>query len=157
MVLHRCRLDFLETKLGAVHGYSTKTIYVRMLRRIGTFPDESRMANICRLCSKFNDTLNDSAAKVNHHILTITLCRNYEHFDKSSKLSARGKQEFWLEIYELLDRFDSNNIKLLPNPKNPPGMQKFYKKGKCRSGQHSQFKDWQHNGSTSSSSRFVYY
>ena len=120
MVMRRRKADFLERKPGAVIGLMPTIIFVCMIRRIGTFHEGSRMASICKLRAKFNDTLNDTTAKLNLHILTINSCNAYKHFQKAGGLSLSGKHEFWLELDELIDHFQHNKVKLLPNPKNPP-------------------------------------
>ena len=118
--VQRRRIDFLDCRPGAVAGLETKIIFIRMLRRIGSFHEGSKMSMICKLRAKFNDALNDACAKVGQYMLTIASCNAYEHFDKHGNLSRAGKQEFWLELDELLEPFDSGRVKLLPNPKNPP-------------------------------------
>ena len=74
---------------------------------------------MCQLRSKFNDALNDNVAKNEHHIMTINSCDSYEHFDRAGKLSIKGKRAFWREIDDLIQCFEENCVKLLPNPKNP--------------------------------------
>ena len=118
MILRRMKSNLLEIKPGA--NLSTKTIYVRMPRRIGKYNEESKISAWCSLHPKLNDALNDSIAKVNQYILTITSCNSYEHYDRTGKLSKKGKNLFWMEIDNLLEKFHNDKIKLLPNPKNPP-------------------------------------
>ena len=116
----RCkRADLLAKRLGSISGCDTKIIFLCMLRRRGSFSDQSIMHNVCQLRSKFNDVLNDNVAKNEHHIMTINSCDSYEHFDRAGKLSIKGKRAFWREIDDLIQRFEENRIKLLPNPKNP--------------------------------------
>ena len=118
MIVQRTNSHFLEKKPGA--NLTTKIIFVRMLRRIGHFREESDMRFICDLGPRFNDALNDSGAKLSCFILTINSCNAYEHFEKSGNLSKAGKVMFWQELDDLIYRFDANKVKLLPNPKNPP-------------------------------------
>ena len=119
VILKRKHVDLLDKKPGSAN-YHTTVIYVRMLCQIGSFFEQSRISRICGLRAKFNDALNDAVAKVEHRIKTINSCNNYEDFDKCGNLSARGKKSFWLEMDELLEKFDIDKIKLLPNPKNLP-------------------------------------
>ena len=86
-----------------------------MLRPVGSFDEHTTLVNNVR--AKFNDALNDSAAKVDEFMLTITSCQQYEHFDKKGKLSANGMFAFFLELDDLLQRFDLDKIKLKPMPK----------------------------------------
>ena len=118
------RLELFEKKPGALYDFTTKIIFVKMLCRIGKY--SASLNSINQLCPHFNDALNDAAAKINQYVLTINSCGTYEHFDHRGLLSTRGKQDFWMELDELLQRFDLNKIKLLPNPKNPPRNGKKY-------------------------------
>ena len=118
--IRRKRLDLLQKRPGALSGYATKVVHVRMLCRVGMFHEQSRIHNILQLRPKYNDQLNDEAAKLDHYMLTIKSCHTYEDFDKSGKLSQKGKKALWYEIDDLLQRFDMDKVKLLPNPKNPP-------------------------------------
>ena len=68
----------------------------------------------------FNDSLNDMTAKISQRILTINSCNAYKHFEQGGHLSQRGYSAFWQEMDDLLDRYERNKVKLLPNPKNPP-------------------------------------
>ena len=92
MVVCHTRSNFLKVKPGA--NVSTKIIYVRMLRRVGKFSDESKMKAICEFRAKVNDALNDSITKMGQYILTINSCNAYEHFDRSGNLSLAGKKAF---------------------------------------------------------------
>ena len=65
---------------------------------------------------KFNDALNDAVAKVDQRILMLNSCFAEEHFDVWGNISARGKKALWLEMDDLLERFDRYEIKLLPTP-----------------------------------------
>ena len=89
-IIKRKRMDFLEKKPGAVAGFTPTTIYVRMLRRVGKFAMGSKLNEIFALRAKFNDTLNDSVAKVGQRIMTISSCNTFEDFDRNSHLSSRG-------------------------------------------------------------------
>ena len=114
----RCkRISILECKPGAA-STATKVIFVHMLRRVGKFGD--KVSAINALQAKFNDALNDSASKINQFILTINSCNQYEHFNHKGGLSECGRELYFQEIDDLLHRFDRDNIKLLPNPKNKP-------------------------------------
>ena len=119
-MLHHKKVDFLDKKPGALTGLATKTIYVKMLRQIGSFNEDSRMYASLQLRSKFNDALNDAVAKVDQHILGINSCNAYEHFNRHGNLSIKGKNNFWWELNDLIERFELNKVKLLPNPKNSP-------------------------------------
>ena len=74
MILRRKKMDFFGKKAWSKSGFTPMTIYIRMLRRIRSFNDHSRMAGICHLRAKFNDTLNDAIAKVDQYIMTINSC-----------------------------------------------------------------------------------
>ena len=125
-VIRRKKVDLLDKKPGTLYDFSTKIIFVRMLHRIGSFHNKSRIAGVLALHPKFNDSLNDAVAKIGHYMLTVNACNAYEHYDKHGLLSAKGKEEFWLEIDDLLEHFDFHKVKLLPNPKNPPKKSRGY-------------------------------
>ena len=119
IVRHK-HLDLLDKKPGSLSGFTTHIIFVRMLRCIGSFRPGSTLQAICDKRAKLNDALNDAVAKINQHILTINTCSPYEHFNHKGLLSIHGKSNFWQELDGLMERFNKNKIKLLPNPKNPP-------------------------------------
>ena len=114
------RLDLLEKKPGAVMDQATKIIYIRMIKRIGSFNENSRIHSLCEFRAKFNNALNDAVAKTGQYMLTINSCNQYQHFDRHGNLSQVGKELFGHEIDDLIDRFDADKVKLLPNPKNQP-------------------------------------
>ena len=66
---------------------------------------------------KFNDALNDAVSEIDQHMLTINSCNAAEHYNRWGKLSQKAKEEYWFELEELIEMFDIEKIKLLPNPK----------------------------------------
>ena len=118
MIMCQKRIDLLDKSPGAC--CSTNIIFIKMLPRIGPFNESSRLNGILNLCNKANDAMNDAVAKAEFRLLTISSCNAYEDFNKKGGLSTKGKRAFWNELDELIQRFDINKIKLLPNPKNPP-------------------------------------
>ena len=78
----------------------------------------STLDEIFALRAKFNDALNDAAGRLNHRILTVNSCNVTQHFTHRGELSVAGKRAFWMEIDDLLECFDSNRVKLLPNLNN---------------------------------------
>ena len=119
VVCHK-RMYLLEKKPGAISGFTTKIIFLHMLRRIGSFKENSKMDLFTSLKPKVNDSLNDAVVKIGQYILTVNACNEYEHFTHKGRLSNMGKNVFWHEVDDLLQRFDLNKVKLLPNLKNPP-------------------------------------
>ena len=107
-------MDLLEKCPGAISGCLTKIIFVRMLRHIGKISDFPSAINDMR--PKFNDSLNNSVAKINEHMLTIINCNQYEHFTYKGTLSGAGKLAYFDEVDDLICCFDLNKIKLLPTP-----------------------------------------
>ena len=115
----RCkRLQNREKCPGSVIADLPKVIYVMMIRRIECYPDGSRMTKLCTLCNKFNDLLNEAMARRNGHILSIRSLNLPQHFDKFGNLSTVGKEAFWIEMDELIEKFDHDRIKLEPRPHN---------------------------------------
>ena len=92
----------MEKWPGSLMGLSPKLIFVRMLRRIGSFKENTKMHQICELHAKFNDALNDEVSKIDQYILTINSCNTFEHFDRMGLLSPKGKVTFWREMDDLL-------------------------------------------------------
>ena len=117
LAIRRKRLNILEKKPGAIYGADPTVIYVRMIHRIdvnlrrGSKKDEE-MA----LRAKCNDALNDCVARLDQNILTINSCNTGSHFTNLGELSSKGKDAFWLELDNLLERFDRKDVKLLPHP-----------------------------------------
>ena len=68
--------------------------------------------------AKFNDVVGELAAKFNFNVLNVMGCNTNSHFNGWGNLSPKGKVEFWLEIDELLEKFDKKQIKLQPFTKN---------------------------------------
>ena len=114
IIVRRKRLQISEKKPGAICADDPIVIYVTMLNRVDRFHPESRMGKICYLRSKFNDLLNEAAARQEQHIMNIKCCQNFEHFQRSGELSAKGKAAFWAEVDDLLERFDRGKVKLIP-------------------------------------------
>ena len=101
-VIRRKRIDLYEKKPGAVAGYHTKIIYVKMIRRVGKIHDSSALGAACTLRPKFNDSLNDAVVKMNEYILTINMVSHFEDFDHLGHLTKRGKAGFWAGVDDLL-------------------------------------------------------
>ena len=116
MTVRRRKLDLGEKNPGAVFGSDPKIILTKMLRRPQFYPTGSRMEKICTARPKFNDALNEAAAKFDFNIMNVTACTRPDHFEHNGrKLSEAGKNIFWRELDHLLERFDRNEIQLLPS------------------------------------------
>ena len=76
-------------------------IFVRMIHRIGQYNPDSNLGAELMLRAKFNDALNDAAAKINQRILTINSCNAYEDSNNKGGLSDRGRTAFWQELNDL--------------------------------------------------------
>ena len=85
--IHRKCIDLYEARPGAVLGCHTKIVFIRMLRRVGSFHPDAKISRVCGLRNKFNDALNDAVAKIDQRILTIASCNHYEDLDKHGNLS----------------------------------------------------------------------
>ena len=118
MIIRRKRIALLESKPGAVYR-TTKIIFVKMLQHAYTAPEKSPLHAALKLRNKFNDALNDAVAKIDHYLLTVNSCNAYEDYSHKGDLSDKGKLAYWLEIDDLIHRFNTDKIKLLPNLKNP--------------------------------------
>ena len=114
IAVRRTRLQILEKRPGAVNGNDPKIIYVQMVIRVEHYKNNSKMAKICGLRSKFNELLSEAAGRFNAYILSIRSCTGPEYFDHLGNLSAKGKDAFWWELDELIEKFEANQVKLLP-------------------------------------------
>ena len=117
IAIKRKRLELMERKPGTIYGQDPSIIYVRMIRRIDlNLRRNSVKDEQFALCAKFNDALNNAVARLNQHIMTIASCNTSSHFTHLGELSTKGKDFFWWEIDDLLEKFNRKDIKLLPNP-----------------------------------------
>ena len=82
----------------------------------------------CKLRARFNDVLNNSVAKIDQYIMTINSCNTFDHYDRFANLSPKGKRDFWIELDDLIDRFERDRVKLHPNP-TPADQQRDYSSG----------------------------
>ena len=117
IAIRQKRLQLCEKKPGAVFNQRfPAVIYVSMLCRIKRYNRKHKIATACALRRKFNDILNESAARLNHHVMNISNCSSPDHFDQFSNLTHKGKSEFWNEVDNLIERFDQRKITLQPKP-----------------------------------------
>ena len=114
--IRRKRLQIMEKKPGAVTGNNPKVIYVTMIRHQERFSRSSRMASICTFRRKFNEMLNEAAARENAYVMNLHACTTLDHFDRQGNLSSWGKSAFWYEVDDTIERFDRRDpkYKLLP-------------------------------------------
>ena len=109
----------MEKKPGSIYGNNPTVIYVRMIRCIDlNLQRGSRKDEIFAMRAKFNDALNQVVARANQRIMMINSCNSSSHFTHLGELSDKGKQDLWLELDYLLEKYDCKDIKLLPNPNN---------------------------------------
>ena len=85
-----------------------------MVRRAEYYSIGCRLGRICAARPKFNESLNLAASQNGHRIMNVTTCDRPEHLDNCGNLSEKGKKEFWKEVDFLMERFDRDEIKLLP-------------------------------------------
>ena len=133
MLIRRKCSELLVKKLGAIYTGDPTIIFVRMIRRVDHYTQGSKLDYIFSTRSKFNDTLNDAALKIDQRMMTINLCNTSGHFDRWGNLSQCEKTDLWYEIDDLVEHFDEGRIKLLPAPKHP---------GKCASTATLNNKEW---------------
>ena len=91
----RKKLQISEKKLGAISSSRYPSIiHVNMIHRAVYFRPGTKMESTCSLRLKFNEILNDAAARQEHHILTIKSCDAGDHFDCWDNLSSKGRVVF---------------------------------------------------------------
>ena len=117
MAIRRKRLKLLEKKPGSVTNEEDPTvIYVNMVKRAKRYIEGSYLAKICTLRAKFNELLNDAAARQGNHVLSIRSLNNEQFFDVKGNLSETGRAAYWWELDELIEMFELKKVKLLPKP-----------------------------------------
>ena len=84
-IVRRKCVDLFDIKPGALSAFTTKIVFVRMIRRIGKFHELSKYVQIAHLRPKLNDALNDATAKIDHYIVTINSCNAYEDFNREEE------------------------------------------------------------------------
>ena len=119
-IIIRCkRIDLLAEKPGSIYRADPSIIFVWMICRVDlNLYHGSKLDIVYSLWAKFNDSLNDAVDRIGQHIMTINSSTTAGHFDSLGNLSHKGKMALWLEMDDLLARFDKKEIKLLPNPVN---------------------------------------
>ena len=115
------KLQHLEVNPGAVLDEFPTVIYILMVKRMQFYPKGSRLARLCTLHSKFNECVNNAAARREAKVLSIRLLSTQDCFDKKALLSIKGKHLYWDELDKLLERFERGKIKLLPKTPNSHG------------------------------------
>ena len=115
VLLRRKKAELLDKKPGGLYEGHPTVIFVQMLRRVDNFGD-TKNQHIYELRGKMNEALNDAVARYDHRILTINSCNSSSHFDLWGNLSHKGFRSLWYEIDDLLEHYDKNAVKLMPNP-----------------------------------------
>ena len=129
VLFKRKRLDLSNRNPGAVFGDDPRVIFVKMLRRAEFYPASCKLGKICSVRTKFNDSINMAAAKHDQYVMNISTCTSKSFFDICGNLSDPGKKVFYRELDHLLERFDRNEIQLLP-PMPAKSHGKFSKQSK---------------------------
>ena len=100
---------------------------MKMLRCAEFYSLNCILGKVCSCRTKFNEVVNAVAAENGHYIMNVTTCSGPEDYDICHNLSPVGAKHFWRELDHLMERFDRNEIQLLPA--NPRGkMNKRQKK-----------------------------
>ena len=107
-------MELIDKKPGAVYNNDPRIIFVKMIKRVAYYNKGHFMERICSMRGKFNTILEEETAAAKYHILSILSCNTEDCFDPQGKLSFKGKQKYWLELDDLLERFDKKKIDLLP-------------------------------------------
>ena len=112
--IRRMKLQHLEINPGAGIEDYPQIIYVLMVKRVQFYPEDSKLAKLCTLHSKFNECINKATAKREAKVLSIRSLTTDDCFDKRAALSIKGKHLFWDELDKLLERFERGELKLIP-------------------------------------------
>ena len=120
IMVHRKKLQIMEKKPGAVIDNHPTFIYVNMIRRLERYPRNSKMADICKMRSKFNQILNEGARKQEHKIINLRSCYTIDDFDRWGNLTPKAITAIWHEIDNLMDRYeDPEDTKVTLEPYIP--------------------------------------
>ena len=112
IAIRRKKLQVTEKRPEAININDPTIVYTTMIRHPHTYPQGSKLEAICSLRPKFNEILNEAVARQDNRILSIKGCESSECFERSGKLSLKGKTVFWQEMDNLLERYDRNKVKL---------------------------------------------
>ena len=110
---------------GIVNGNDPMVIYVTMVRRVERYPEDSKMAKLCTFRVKFNDLLNEAVGRKGNYVLSVRSCTNPSNFNHWGTLSMQGKEVFWQEIDQLIEKFENDKVKLEPRGNKKSGQ--FYR------------------------------
>ena len=80
-----------------MNEYDPAIIYVMMLKRPHQFEMGSKMEAVASLRPKFNEILNDAAARQNCHILSVRSCNHLDQYDHWGNLSHKEKLAYWCD------------------------------------------------------------
>ena len=114
IIARKC-LQLMEKRPGSIYSGDPKIVYVRMLHHPTRIQDNSLLGATLALTAKFNSILNEAVTELEQNIMTIVSCNLPEHFDHWGNLVGHGYAAFWHEMDDLLDKFDDNKVKLVPN------------------------------------------
>ena len=152
-IVARKRMQIMEKKPGAVFTGDPKIIYVRMLRRNMQLDNQSIMGSIRPLTNKFAAILNDAISELDQNIMTIISCSSPENDHKWGNPSVKGAKAFWKEVDDLLQKFNLNKIKLVPNQKKSREFHSPHHHSHChKDNKTSKFRSHSRNKSRSRSS-----
>ena len=116
VLIRRRRVDISDKNPGAVFGDDPRVVFVKMIKRAEYYSANCLLGKICGARAKFNESLNAAVHDNEQHIMNVTGCMRRDDFDLCGNLSHSGMKIFWLEVDQLMERFDRNNLKLLPTP-----------------------------------------
>ena len=99
--IESCKEELRKRRAGAVLQNEPKIIWVKMINR-------SNPQWILSVCTKFNNALEELLVnRCYHYILDVNKAvfegRNFTY---NNLLNVRGQQVYWLEIDQIIERFD---------------------------------------------------
>ena len=105
------RKDKLRRKKpGALAPNEPKFIWIKMFNRT-TNPSKELAVR-----SKFNTTLENILASKRHHYIVDVTNAMYksDYFSQNNRITARGKNRFWVEVDQAIEDFDFQKRSLRP-------------------------------------------
>ena len=103
--------QMMKIKPGSVTRGEPKFIWVKVIRRLGSYDKVMSVRNI------FNSILEKTLSKKKHHYIIDPepAISNARYFLKSNDLSADGRVSYWREINDSIELFEIDKLKLQPN------------------------------------------
>ena len=126
ILINRRNTDILNIKPGAYSEIYPRIVWIRMLKRPNVKPVNTQ--KFFSLRRKFNSMLEErllTAHEERHRIMSIEVQSG--EFNNWGDLTSGGKAQFWREVDQAMNKFDTGKIKLFPRDFNAISQQEAKK------------------------------